>query len=232
MDENDLVNKIEHWIGDFGLQSEEGTVIESFLYYLKEYTFRDEIGEHMDKVHIRVFFRDRVLFRIYMNGHQHWFDDISTLDMTETRDDIALKAMQSALAMTKGKSWGEFQHLTMAHPMSQVPVISGLLGLERGPFPRAGNPGTLNATTSLPDGDGRFKAMGGPSWRFLIDFADVDNVHMVIPSGQSGNPMDPHFFDFYELWATGNYWTIPLNKQAVMKAKKTVLELIPNNLSE
>ena len=177
----------------------------------------------MDQLHIRVFFLDRVLFRIYMSGNHHWFDDVTTPDINETRDDIALRAMRAALNETKGKSWGELQHLTMAHPMSQVPVISGLLGLERGPFPRAGNPGTLNATTSLPDRDGGFKALGGPSWRFLIDFADIDNVQMVIPSGQSGNPMDPHFFDFYELWATGNYWKIPFRRDAVIEAKETLL---------
>ncbi len=122
------------------------------------------------------------------------------------------------------------QQVTMAHPMAVIPVLSGLLDLEHGPFPRGGNPGTLNASTSIPDGSGGFNVLGGPSWRFVIDFANIDNVHMVIPSGQSGNPMDEHFFDFYALWSKGEYWNIPFNKSAIIEKKKSVLELIPTNL--
>jgi penicillin amidase len=114
--------------------------------------------------------------------------------------------------------------------LSRIPVLSGLLGLENGPFPRAGNPGTLNCTNALSrEGEG-FEVISGPSWRFVIDFSDVDGAQMVIPAGQSGNPMDEHFFDFYPLWASGNYWNVPLSEAAVMANKTGILEIIPGNL--
>jgi penicillin amidase len=50
---------------------------------------------------------------------------------------------------------------------------------------------------------------------------------MVIPSGQSGNPLSPHFFDFYDLWEGGEYWTVPFTKEKVEERAVSKLKLIP-----
>ena len=230
LEENELAETIARWDGQMSPDSKQAALTETWLANLKDLTFRDELGDFTDRMHLRVLFRDRIIYRLYMNGKSTWFDDKSTKNHTESRDEIARRAMQQAITEVSDKTWGELQQLTMAHPMATVPVLSELLALEHGPFPRGGNPGTLNASTSMPDGSGVFKVLGGPSWRFVIDFANVDEALMAIPSGQSGNPMDDHFFDFYSLWAGGEYWNIPFNKTAVMEKKKSVLELMPANI--
>jgi acyl-homoserine lactone acylase PvdQ len=50
---------------------------------------------------------------------------------------------------------------------------------------------------------------------------------MVIPAGQSGHPLSPHFFDFYELWEKGEYWTVPFSKEKVKEMSVSVLRLVP-----
>lgn len=37
---------------------------------------------------------------------------------------------------------------------------------------------------------------------------DLDGARIVITTGQSGNPFDPHYGDLIPLWATGE--TVPL----------------------
>ena len=148
----------------------------------------------------------------------------------ETRDDIALKSMRQAIHAVGEKEWADLQYLTMSHPMGEVSVLSTLLVLKKGPFIREGNPGTLNVSTANPADDGKFRTIGGASWRFVIDFAEIDKAVMVIPAGQSGHPLDEHFFDFYDLWASGKYWNIPFTRPAVDKKMVSMLELIPENL--
>lgn len=228
--EEEWSNQIMDWQGSFHAESRAGALIEKWLYYMRENMFRDELGDLTDQIHIRVLFRDRVLFELYSQKNNIWFDDILTLDKVETRDDIALKSMRQAIHDVGEKEWSDLQYLTMSHPMGEVPVISTLLGLKKGPFIREGNPGTLNVSTANPTEDGMFQTIGGASWRFVIDFAEIDKAVMVIPAGQSGHPLDEHFFDFHDLWSSGKYWTVPFTRPAVDKKMVSMLELIPNNL--
>jgi penicillin amidase len=117
----------------------------------------------------------------------------------------------------------------MAHPFSIVPVVSQLLGLKNGPHPWGGTNGTLNASFYFPDPEeeGHFVTTVGPSWRFVIDFSDIDGATIVIPAGNSGNPLSPHFMDFYEIWKSGQRWNMPFNYKKVKAKSASVLELIP-----
>ena len=230
MAENEWVDIVNQWQGGFHAGSRAGALVEKWLYYLRENTFRDELGELTDRAHLRVMFRDRIMFEIYSSGDNVWFDDIRTANKIESREEIAVKSMRSAIEDVGDQTWGDLQSLTMAHPMGEVPILTQLLGLKKGPFVRGGNPGTLNVSTLMPTEDGLFQTIGGPSWRFVIDLAAVDNMEMVIPAGQSGNPMDEHFFDFYDLWSEGKYWNVPFTRSAVDKKMVSMLELIPANL--
>ena len=153
-----------------------------------------------------------------MGENSPWFDDSKTEGIIETRSDISLKAMKKAIELVADKKWGELQSVTMAHPLAQVPVLSSLLDLDRGPFARGGTAGTLNASFNVMSEE-NFKVFVGPSWRFIIDFANVDEATIVIPSGQSGHPSSSHFFDFYPLWVKGERWTVPFSKKNVHKKK-------------
>ena len=53
-----------------------------------------------------------------------------------------------------------------------------------------------------------FGVTNGPSYRFTIDMNDLDGARIIITTGQSGNPGDPHYGDLIPLWAEGE--TIPL----------------------
>jgi penicillin amidase len=119
----------------------------------------------------------------------------------------------------------------MAHPLAAVPILSTFLSLERGPFPRAGTSGSLNNSITFWDNHESFKTMAGPSWRFILDFEDVDDAKMVIPAGQSGHPLSPHFFDFYELWDKGEYWTVPFTRERVAERAVSILNLVPEDQS-
>jgi len=111
--------------------------------------------------------------------------------------------------------------------MAGVPILGGLMALNRGTLAWPGTGGTLNASYLIANVDNSFETIVGPSWRFLIDFADVDGALFVLPAGNSGNPMSPHFFDFNQLWQEGKYWNIPISKERVKARAVSTLILNP-----
>jgi penicillin amidase len=223
---NDLADRMTEWDGSMEADSREAALMELWLFHMKQMIFKDEMGELVPQLNRREIFRDRVLYNTYHEPYPIWFDNIETDDVFETRDQIAQLALEKALEETDGGEWGAFQMLNPAHPFSVVPVIGWLLDLEKGPFPRAGSNSTLNASFSIPEKD-HFKVLAAPSWRFVIDFNDIDAAKMMAPAGQSGHPLDAHFFDFYDMWESGQMWNVPFSREKVYARSYSVLNLLP-----
>ena len=57
----------------------------------------------------------------------------------------------------------------------------------------------------------------GPSTRRIVDFSDVENSWSILPTGQSGNPMSKHYNDQAEMYATGKFRKMKLNKEEIIK---------------
>jgi len=229
MDHVGWLERLNEWSENAHLKSDEAALLEIWIVALKKKTFEDDFGDLTKKLLNKLLYRERNFYRIYINDNSAWFDNKQTEDRIETRNEIAVEAMKEALSIVGDRTWGEVQTLTMSHPMAAVPLLSSFLSLERGPFPRAGTSGSLNNTISFWDDQDSFKGLAGPSWRFIIDFDDIDGAQMVIPAGQSGNPLSPHFFDFYDLWDKGEYWTVPFSREKVRERSITELKLIPTS---
>jgi penicillin amidase len=221
------VRIVEKWQGEMTVDSMAACIVETWLFNLKQLTFADEFRELAAVFNNRILFRDYVMEYLYYHGNQKWFDDRSTADRIESRDDIAQKAMRLTLQQVENKYWGDIQELSPAHPLAEIPLISQLFGLRRGPFARPGSPGTLNATTPLRQQNGKFAAIGGPSARMVFDFSDPDANTFMLPAGQSGNPVSKHFFDFYDRWEKGEVWNVPLSKESNYQGAVSNLNLEP-----
>ena len=208
---------LRSWDGSMDSDSTTAALVNLWLAALNRDIFFDELGRPAP----RPFF-EAVLAR----AESPWYDDTRTPEV-ETRDDLVRRAMREALDETAGRAWGEIATLTFAHPMARVPVLGWFLRLSRGPFPWGGSAGSLNSNFFRFDASGGYIQGITPAWRQIVDFADVDNALMAQPAGQSGNPMSPHFFDFWPLWRTGSYWKVPLSRERVRERLASTLVLEP-----
>ncbi len=219
--ESEEANKIREWDGSANAKSSETALVIQFINRLKHLTFDDEFGKRSTKI------SKTELEQVWHKGPFDWFDNINTPDTLETKEWIAQQALAQALQIREMKTWGDFHSLTMQHPLSVVPVVSDLLNLEYGPYPWAGTAGTLNASFYFEDkkNPNHFISTVGPSWRFVIDFSDIDAATIVLPAGNSGNPASPHFMDFFEMWKNGERWNVPLSNKLVDRTKVKTLVL-------
>ena len=214
---------VASWDGSADAASRAAGLVRVFLMRLGPAVFADELGEGSEGL------GTAAVDQVFFGGDSTWLDDRTTAGRIENRYEIAGRALREALDIARGRTWGEMQTLQMRHPMADAPVIGGLIDLAFGPWPWGGTSGTLNSSFCRQPEPGRFETIVGPSWRFILDFADVEGALMVLPAGNSGHPLSPHFFDFNESWRNGRYWNVPIGRDRVYRRAASLLRLAPGD---
>jgi len=213
---------VREWDGSTDVDSKAMPLVHLFLKRMKQLTFADELGGMygsiskvwLDELHAA-------------GGTASWFDNKLTPDTVEQYEDVAREAIMQAVAGSADRTWGEMQTLSMRHPLAMIPVLKGWLDLEPVNEPWGGSSGSLNASFGEEVDPAQFSSQAGPSWRFVIDFADVDGATFVLPAGNSGNPAGKHFLDFLPLWKSGERWNVPFDYEKVREKAASTLVLKP-----
>jgi penicillin amidase len=60
-----------------------------------------------------------------------------------------------------------------------------------------------------------------------IDVGNWDDARFILPGGQSGNPLSPHYADQLPLWLRGESITIPFSPETAAEVARETLELVP-----
>ncbi|GAB2470436.1 penicillin acylase family protein [Xylanimonas ulmi] len=165
-----------------------------------------------------------------------FWDDRSTLNVTESRDEILTQAMVSArrdltVEMSKNPddwSWGTLHRLQLEHPVLGGDSIPALVRRLVNPsaVSMPGSSSVVNAT-GWNAGTGSFEVTTGPSMRMVVDLGDLDASTWVVVTGASGHPGSPHYADQLGAWAQGSTFPFPFSRDAVEAASSDVLRLTP-----
>lgn len=212
IDKPGLADTVIQWDGSANLESRPTALIQLFIRHLKLDAHAAMVGDSLARGMRTIWLEDEFL------GEK----------APATNDSLLVLVMRDALNDLQENRWGDVNTLTMQHPFAEVPVVGSLLGLRKGPWPWAGSSGTLNASFAVPAKDGSFRTIVAPSWRFIVDFAHIDEATMVLPAGESGNPMSNHFFDFFPIWESGRRWNLPFSQEKVFVQSRQKLVLTPS----
>jgi penicillin amidase len=171
------------------------------------------------------------LYSIIGDRNSKWWDDITTVEKVESRDDIFLLAirdandrLQNEFGGTSQRGWDRVHAARFSHPLGNIGFAFRWF-LDRGPVPVTGDGTTVmriswNRLTP-------FQAWEHPSWRQIFDVGQWDDARVAMPAGQSGHPMSPYYFDQNEAWRTGQYRRQPFSRSAVQAASQHRLILVP-----
>jgi len=191
-------------------------------------TFKDEfpedIWEELTDADM-VYFADQAIAKHIGENDFALFDDLTTADVVETRDDVIKKSMTDAVAELTdrlGKDpatwrWGKLHEMTFAHPLGEV-----LTFLNLKPLPMSGDFFTIGAANwaiMKP-----YDMTAGGCIRIFVDFSDVGKSTIVSPPGQSGHYLSPHYGDMVDAWLTNDQ--IPMHYTDAGELKD-VLMLVP-----
>jgi penicillin G amidase len=208
-------------------------VYEAFEEALWRRTFADDMSAPLYERFYRYTANERFagLHAIINDPHSRWWDDRSTPNVKETRDDIVRQAAGEALAGLRVRfgepsnwQWNEAHAVKFSHPLSGGGRVLDWF-FSRGPIPVGGDSMTVNKTTT--DLRRPYATSEAASYRQILDVGAWDGSLAINTTGQSGHPRSPHYFDQNRLWRQVQYRPLPFTRKAVEAATVSQLELVP-----
>jgi len=211
--------------------SETAAIFEAFEDRLWRRTFADDLPADLFRRYYQWAGAERPagLYAILDAPDARWWDDIGTVDRRESRDDIFLLAAADAAAdvaqwSSSARAWDQVHTARFSHALAAGGWPMAWF-FSRGPVPVAGD-----GTTVMRVSHKRLEGYGAwehPSWRQVLDVGSWDQSKVVLPSGQSGHPMSPHYFDQNVLWRQGQYRPLAFSRAAVNGAATSRQLLTP-----
>ncbi len=195
-------------------------------------TFRDDLGDDLTDMMLGTWYywQERFL-KMVLDGRSPWFDDQTTADRTETRDDIIRQAGRAVLNMLAPRlgpdpsewHWGRVHTIRFDNPIRRSGVGRDWLGTADLPMDGSGE--TLYR--GWYDFDDPHRVTFAAALRMVVDFGDSDKVRAVLAGGSTGRTFHPHQKDQIDAWLTGtpqHWW---FSDRAVQQHAQSRLKLVP-----
>ena len=196
---------LQGWDYQADMDSAPAALFEVFWKHLLAATFFDDLPEESWPGGGSRWFE--VMRNLVEEPDSAWWDDQTTNQVVETRDDIFLQAFLAAVD-EMGGDWGEdpakwawgdvhtvtFRNLTLGE--SGVGPIEALFN--RGPYRTSGGESIVNATGW--EADQSYEVNWLPSQRMIVDLSNINNSLSIHPTGQSGHAFHTHYVDMVDLW--------------------------------
>ncbi|TRX21137.1 penicillin acylase family protein [Flavobacterium franklandianum] len=230
--EKQAISILKKWNGSNNLKDIAPTIYQKWIYNYLKNTFQDELGETDFNMLLSTHIVKQIIEPQSRNESSIWWDDVATKNKKETRAEILNKSFHEAISALENQlgkevdswTWNRVHTLEHQHPLGQVAALRSVFNV--GPFEVPGSTEVINNLFFNFTNAGEYQVKGGPSTRRVIDFSDIENSMSILPTGQSGNPFSKHYNDQAEMYNTGKFRKMKLNKEEIIKTS-TKLVFIP-----
>ena len=230
----EIIQMLENWNGDHQLSDIAPSVYYNLLSQIMYRSMTDELGMEPFNSLMATSIPKNSYLMFVQDDDSPWWDNIGTKERKETRSVIFDQAAAETLALLQitagekpsGWTWEKIHTITHAHPLAAVKPLDKVFNV--GPFSVPGGSEVLNNLSFSLDTTGNFPVTSGPALRRVTDFGDIEHGITVSPTGQSGNVMSPYYDDQAEMFATGKFRTMWMNRVDVETVNKNKLVLKPN----
>jgi penicillin amidase len=227
--EKKALSILKEWKGDHKKELVAPTIFNRFLYRFLYNTFADEMGEKTFKLFLGTHLVHRQIDRQIKRYKSVWWDDKTTVDIRENREEIFTKSFHEAVTALEEQfgndvndwTWDQALSITHKHTFNEVESLKGIFNV--GPFKTNGSNEVINNQMFSFTDSGKYEVVAGPSTRRLIDFSDVENGLAILPTGQSGNVFSKHYSDQAEKYLKGEFYKMKLNREEIQGSKDLLI---------
>ncbi len=224
------IKYLKTWDGKSDVDNIGVTIYTKMLYYILEQAMADELGAKSFKKSVSSNLVRSSIERLFTNPDCIWWDNINTPEKETRKEafrmglDEAITSLQQQLGNDVSKwRWGRVHKLTHIHPIGRKEPFDKIFNV--GPFEVGGTNEVVDKEALNYNVSGVYPVKSGPALRFLIDMANPTTKFTIIPTGQSGNFMSPHYADQALMFVKGKYRTLVSDVSKIKNG--TVLELKP-----
>jgi penicillin amidase len=224
---------LENWDGNHSASSTAPSVYYNMLSQIYFLAMRDELGDTALRSILGSSVAKNSYHLFVSDEASAWWDNVNTKDKKETRANIFAKAAEntiSLLSKTSGSNpedwkWGKIHTLKHNHALGKVNVLDKIFSV--GPFEVDGGMEVINNLHFHLDTTGYFHVDGGPALRKITDMANVASGETVSPTGNSGNVMSDYYDNQAEMFATGKFRGMLMDRKEIESKSKNKLLLHP-----
>lgn len=198
------LERLRSWDGAVDARSTAAATYEITYQRLLENTFRSSMGDALYQEFLRSWNLSQIVMdRLLAKGQSPWFDGGMAASVCRSFRE-AVEQLETRLGRNQEEwSWGRLHAWVFQHPLGRRWPLDRLLNV--GPFPAQGTAKSVWKSDYRAEGAGGFRTLVGPSFRMVVDLANLGNSRTVYPGGQSEHPLSPHYADGIELWRQGEF---------------------------
>jgi len=221
--EIDCLESLKEWEGEHGIEEVGALIHYRWVYHMMHMVMSDELGEEVFKSFLETNLIKSSIEGIICNEKSPWWDDVRTDEIIENRNEIILRAFRKAveeLNQQYGENvatvpWGEAHQTLHRHAFNDLPVVGKFFSV--GPFPSPGSIETVNNSVFHLSNEKVLIAKHGPQMRRIIDLGNMNESSSIVPTGQSGVLISPHYQDQAMMYIKGSFRPQWMNRKKIEK---------------
>ncbi|NQU61244.1 MAG: penicillin acylase family protein [Rhodospirillales bacterium] len=223
------ITMLGKWNARMSRNRAEPLIFSTWLLELNEALYADELGELYPEY---LTLRPRFVVSV-LTEHKDWCNNVNT-DEPEDCQNRLLYSLKRALDKLKASygpnmgdwRWGDVHRAQFTNrTLSHLPLLSRFVDLE---VSTDGGNYTVNRGAShINDAKQPFAHIHGAGFRAVYDLEDLRRSRFIIATGQSGNPLSPHYKDMLEVWRDGRYRRLSQTASDLKGADADILVLTP-----
>jgi len=219
-----MADALASWDGDYTLKSIGSTIYSRMIYEILNIGVRQKMGDERFQQLLHTYTLKCSLENLISDENSVWWSG--------NRETVFIAAFDSTLqSLTRqlGNNiddwkWERVHTLTHVHPIGRKEPFDKVFNI--GPFPKTGSLEVIDKEGFIYSDKPAYKITSGPALRLLIDFAKPDSAIGIIPTGQSGNFLSPHYSDQAKMFVDGKYRRHIVSKD-LMDVEKRSLWFFP-----
>jgi penicillin G amidase len=243
--EKDVLDVLRTWNYILAPDSAAAAIYTTFLYKLERIVFSALLGD--DETLLRSYLgagstmlaplnayasRSKPLLIRLLNEHDdNWFADSVVPNSPKSWDEALSSAFDATVEDLRNKlgnnvsrwKYGAIHKMTFAHPLGRVKALESIFN--RGPYAVGGDIDTVNTGATLPNQPETVVTV--PSYRQIVNLADLKASLSGHAPGQSGHPASKHYADFIKPWLNVEHHPQLFESRMIEENVAGVLQLLP-----
>ena len=197
------VRELSSWDGNYDIESIGATIYTRLIYEILEGTFLDKLGKQRF---------DELLHTYTLKANiENLISDKKSIWWNNNREQIFTNAINKTISSLEKQlgnnvsewKWGTVHQIEHIHAIGRKKPFNKVFNV--GPFPKSGSLEVIDKEGFVYSNNKMTTIKSGPALRCLIDFAKPNEGIGIIPTGQSGNIMSPHYSDQAQMFVNGKY---------------------------